>query len=91
MFKKYLLTATSALILGTALAAQTQPATSTDTNRSAASEQVARQPVQTENNNWGWVGLLGLAGLTGLRRRNEREDYDRNRVRNIPERERKVA
>lgn len=90
MIKK-LLFGTSALVLGTALAAQSQPATSTDTHQPAASEQIARQPVRAENNNWGWIGLLGLAGLAGLTRRSERADHDRDRVRNMPERERKIA
>jgi MYXO-CTERM domain-containing protein len=72
---KNLLCATSILVLGTALAAQNQPA-STDAN----DQPTARQPVRTENNNWGWIGLLGLGGLAGLKRR-ESVDYERDRIR----------
>jgi len=66
----------SGLILGSALAiAQSQPATSTDTNQPAASDKVARNSTPIENEtNYGWIGLLGLAGLAGLKRR-DRRDY----------------
>ena len=73
---KNLLCATSILVLGTVLAAQSQPASSTDAN----DQPTTRQPVRTDNSNWGWIGLLGLGGLAGLKRR-ESVDYERDRIR----------
>ena len=77
------------LILGSALAiAQTQPATSTDTNQPAASDKL--NPVRGEDKpDYGWIGLIGLAGLAGLARRDKRHDVvvndrdDRNRIRTV--------
>jgi hypothetical protein len=85
---KKLFSVCAVFLLGTtmALAQSDQPATSTDNNRTTATD-VSRNPDvaprRAENRDWGWIGLLGLLGLAGLKRRrsydSSRIDSDRNR------------
>jgi MYXO-CTERM domain-containing protein len=50
------------------LAAQDQPASSTDPQ--SGEQRQANAPRRAEGGkDWGWIGLFGLAGLAGLRRR----------------------
>jgi MYXO-CTERM domain-containing protein len=53
------------------LAAQDQPASSTDPQ--SGEQTRANAPRRAEDRDWGWIGLFGLAGLAGLRRRRDVE------------------
>ena len=86
---KKLFSVCAVFVLGTTLAlaqSSDQPATTTDNNRTTASDVPPNPdvaPRRAENRDWGWIGLFGLAGLAGLKRRRSYEtsriDSDRNR------------
>ena len=81
--KKTLLTLAATLLAGSMAVAQSQPATATNPNDPNAT-QVARTnvPVNRNDHNYSWLGLLGLLGLAGLAGRRDRvATYDSGRDR----------